>query len=287
MDMREFDVPLDKTTRLRLRSGLLGLAGAAESMVKRGVRVKTYDTSVGRLDVSFVADQSLLLSLLSAADHLRALGKLIVEPRVTVTLSSASRGAIESLARGHWIASGVDGTDVSARALTLLRRDAVASRTANSLPTYQDPGSAAELSADKYLALLDSALEAVGGVIRDAPRATDLSTRLLEAAFPNMPGRQKYAELSAIAHGGGATVGLYATGVGTLRLPQLAALNVIGPAIGCADEGVPTIAAAPVSLFRNDAIREIWQPAVRRIAPLVDDLRGRDLPGQPPPLRSQ
>lgn len=275
MDMTAFDQAIDDDTRKQLRAADLELALALEKLVKRGGSTSIKPPSQQVLDPAYITDVSLLFGLLAAADHLRALGKLMTESRVTLATESVSRGVIEALARACWIAQADDASAAAARTLSLLRRDASVSSTSS---IYQARTMADELSSEDYISQLDDVLAMLGGKVK-VPSLTDLSTSLLEAAFPTMDGRRKYAELSAIAHGSAAAIGPYSTKEGRLQLPRLIALNTMGAVIGCADRGVRVVVATPTKIFREDAVQEIWEPAIARVAPIVDSLRGRDIPG--------
>lgn len=274
MDMTAFDEVAHEGLRKQVRGLLLELAQGLELLVSRGGSVATEPSSRRSLDPTYITAASLLFAVLSAADHLRALGKLLGEPKVTVSIEPISRGVIEALARARWIAEGVNTDAAAARTLSLLRKDA---STSGSTSVYQARSMGNELSMNDYIEELDKALEAVGGKV-DVPRPTALSTSLLKAAFPTMDGRRKYAELSAIAHGSAAAIGPYATVHGSLRLPKLIMLNTVGAVIGCVDSGVHAVAAAPIEVFRNNAVGEIWIPVINRISPVIDGLRGQDLP---------
>lgn len=275
VDMTAFDVPLDEGTAKKLRRVLLDLAAGMDSFVKRGSIPCPFNKEP--LNRQYVTTASLLLEILTAADYVRALGKLVAEPKITVSIHAVARSVIECLGRGHWVATAADKPQATLRAFLFLHKEV---QEASKSAIYQSSLGEKEMTSEEYKAKLLEVINDLGGW-SEVPGLTRLSVDLLTAAYPDFPEedcRRKYQELCAGTHGNFSVIGLYGTSDTSLRLPRLIALNVVGSVIGCALFAVRSISQAPTGLFKENAIVDLWEPVQLRIIPILTSMSSQDSP---------
>lgn len=146
--------------------------------------------------------------LLAAADHAKSFVAIAGRPGATLSTATLTRGVVEALAKDFYILDAADGAVFAQRYIALLQYELnVDDQLQNSRGELID--------VRDYLNGFQSSLEKHGIPIWEPGRAkvniTNMVKSFLDAAAPLKPGQSGriYSQLSAIAHGNTAGIGMY------------------------------------------------------------------------------
>jgi hypothetical protein len=153
------------------------------------------------------AHASLIFANSAGSEHARAFINNVNSKRFSFSLATLTRGALEAFAKSYFLMSTDDPGELLTRHVSLTVSEMAASSKHNQF--ISQSGEAADI--DAFLASQKKLLKDLGLPLMSGPElgVTRLVTTLLDASANTGMGRKFYSQLSGVAHGETAALGMF------------------------------------------------------------------------------
>ncbi|MCU1479289.1 MAG: hypothetical protein JWQ19_75 [Subtercola sp.] len=153
------------------------------------------------------AHSSILFSNAAGADHARAFINTVNSKRYTFSLATLTRGGVEAFAKSYFLLSSQDAEELVSRHISIAIAEMTVSGKHNKFMTQTGE----ETDINEYLAGLRRVLLDLNLPLLDKSKVglTPLATTLLDQGANTGMGRKFYSQLSGVAHGETAALGMF------------------------------------------------------------------------------